>query len=490
MFLPGSGGDIFNWPAFWSNGTGQWPITGEIDVMEGLSGHQPCWHYHYQAGGQHQGPGGCANMDGTGWHVYAAKWEPGKITWYYDGNEVGVWTTGVVGAQHFLILNHGLKDEYGIHVPATVDVDYVRVWDLQAGPPPGQVVKRVGAGADDAEEQNSTGQVDLASSDLELVNEPFLGAQTVAMRFSGLAIPPGATVTSANVRFTVDETGSAPAGLTFRAHATDNSTAFTTATGNVSSRPKTSASAAWSPPAWASAGQSGADQTTPDLAALIQEVVSRPGWASGNALSLIATGSGVRVASSFESGSALAPLLTVNYTTGSPPPDTTPPTAPSNLTAQVVSSSRIDLSWAASTDNVGVAGYSVERCLGAPCTNFAEIADAERLAVPQFGPVPAPPTASASRTADVPATGSPGGGGKQRRPTRRRPTSPSGSPRAPTTPRSRSAAAPSISSAPTWSSSTSSSSAPRSSACASPASRSRATPRSRPAHTSSSRPTR
>jgi chitodextrinase len=54
--------------------------------------------------------------------------------------------------------------------------------------------------------------------------------------------------------------------------------------------------------------------------------------------------------------------------------DTTPPTAPSNLTATAASSSQINLSWTASTDNVGVTGYRVERCQGAGCNNFAQIA--------------------------------------------------------------------------------------------------------------------
>jgi chitodextrinase len=41
--------------------------------------------------------------------------------------------------------------------------------------------------------------------------------------------------------------------------------------------------------------------------------------------------------------------------------DTQAPTAPSNLTAQAVSSSQINLSWQASTDNTGVASYDVYR---------------------------------------------------------------------------------------------------------------------------------
>jgi hypothetical protein len=57
-----------------------------------------------------------------------------------------------------------------------------------------------------------------------------------------------------------------------------------------------------------------------------------------------------------------------------PPPDTTLPTAPTNLVTTVVSSSQINLSWTASTDDVGVTGYKVERCQGASCSNFGQIA--------------------------------------------------------------------------------------------------------------------
>ncbi|HTT20208.1 MAG TPA: fibronectin type III domain-containing protein [Candidatus Sulfotelmatobacter sp.] len=58
----------------------------------------------------------------------------------------------------------------------------------------------------------------------------------------------------------------------------------------------------------------------------------------------------------------------------STPPDTTPPTAPTNLVVTAASSTQINLSWTASTDNVGVTGYQVERCHGAGCSNFAQIA--------------------------------------------------------------------------------------------------------------------
>src|SRR5712692_7522949 len=53
--------------------------------------------------------------------------------------------------------------------------------------------------------------------------------------------------------------------------------------------------------------------------------------------------------------------------------DLTPPTAPSSLTATPSGGNQINLSWIASTDNVGVTGYLVERCARNGCSNFAQI---------------------------------------------------------------------------------------------------------------------
>ena len=54
-------------------------------------------------------------------------------------------------------------------------------------------------------------------------------------------------------------------------------------------------------------------------------------------------------------------------------PDTTPPSTPTSLSATATSSSTIDLTWTASTDNVGVTGYKIERCSGSGCTTFTQV---------------------------------------------------------------------------------------------------------------------
>ena len=58
-------------------------------------------------------------------------------------------------------------------------------------------------------------------------------------------------------------------------------------------------------------GANGSGQLTPNLATVLQEVVSRPGWAAGNALTVIITGSGRRAAESFEGGAP--PVLRVAF---------------------------------------------------------------------------------------------------------------------------------------------------------------------------------
>src|SRR6185295_11626052 len=53
--------------------------------------------------------------------------------------------------------------------------------------------------------------------------------------------------------------------------------------------------------------------------------------------------------------------------------DTTPPAVPGAFASPASSDSQINLTWGASTDNVGVTSYLIERCLTSACT-FGQIA--------------------------------------------------------------------------------------------------------------------
>ncbi len=153
----------------------------------------------------------------------------------------------------------------------------------------------------DAAEETAGKEVDLDSSDLELVFDD--GNQTVGVRFEEVSIEPGSTIANAYIQFTCDDSDDTKSiDLTVRGEAADNPGTFAEKDGDISSRATTKAQVKWSPEVWTAEGEAGPKQRTPDLSAIVQEIISRPGWAKGNAMvfTIIGTGSGVRVAASFE----------------------------------------------------------------------------------------------------------------------------------------------------------------------------------------------
>jgi len=64
---------------------------------------------------------------------------------------------------------------------------------------------------------------------------------------------------------------------------------------------------------WTTVGEAGPDQQTPQLAAIIQEIVDRAGWTDGNAIVIIITGTGKRTAESYNGNPVAAPLLHIEY---------------------------------------------------------------------------------------------------------------------------------------------------------------------------------
>ncbi len=166
---------------------------------------------------------------------------------------------------------------------------------------PTSVCSSVDRSSDDAEEVAAAGSVDLANSDLELCTDRN-NSQIVGLRFNNLNIPQGANIVSAYLQFMVDENrNDDPCSLTLYGQASDNAATFTAGDFNISSRPRTSNSASWSPPQWLTVGEAGPAQQSVNIASIIQEVVSRSGYTSGSSIAIIIEGTGRRVAESFDS---------------------------------------------------------------------------------------------------------------------------------------------------------------------------------------------
>jgi hypothetical protein len=172
-------------------------------------------------------------------------------------------------------------------------------------------------------------------------------------------IPKGATITNAYIQFKVDETSSDITNLSIQGEATSSALAFASTSRNVSSRSRTINAVSWSPPSWLTIGAMGTGQRTPNLAPIVQEIVSQTGWTAGNSLVIILTGSGRRVAEAYEGDPAGAPLLHIEYTapagsTITPTltattASTASPTATPTNTATVVSTTRTNSPTATKT---------------------------------------------------------------------------------------------------------------------------------------------
>ena len=178
-----------------------------------------------------------------------------------------------------------------------------------------QTSAQPGGASDDAEEEVATGAISLNSSDLELGTEGGV-PQVVGIRFAGLNIPSGVSIQNAWIQFTTDEADGGQTHLSIRGELSSDALPFSGSNGDISSRPTTSASISWSPLPWNSVGASSNDQQTPDLSAVIQEIVNQAGWSSTSALAVVIEGTGERTAESYNGAPVDAPVLYVEYNQG------------------------------------------------------------------------------------------------------------------------------------------------------------------------------
>ncbi|MHC4676590.1 MAG: glycoside hydrolase family 78 protein, partial [Planctomycetota bacterium] len=193
---------------------------------------------------------------------------------------------------------------------------------------PGTVKVWVSQDSDDAEENKSGGSMSLTSSDLELSDEDGITPQWIGMRFQNILVPQGATITNAYVQFAADTANSGATNLTVYGEDIGTAPTFTSTASNISSRTRTSATVSWdNVPAWNSPPprEQGVNQRTPNISSIIEEIVGRGDWASGNDLVIIIDGTvgSEREAESWNGANghgnlSLAPYIHIEYSVAPP----------------------------------------------------------------------------------------------------------------------------------------------------------------------------
>ncbi|MDQ8208691.1 glycoside hydrolase family 16 protein [Coraliomargarita sp. SDUM461003] len=148
------------WPAFWTmpdrgeeSGLGKWERRTtanahgqgmEIDILEYLTE----WGRgrnnvatHWDGYGQNHKSWSYSHMyygpTPDGWHTFGLLWEPGKLSWYIDGQLKCVWENErIIDVPSYLILNLQMgrwatKDVDRASLPDYFKIDYVRAWQLK-----------------------------------------------------------------------------------------------------------------------------------------------------------------------------------------------------------------------------------------------------------------------------------------------------------------------------------------------------------------------
>lgn len=173
---------------------------------------------------------------------------------------------------------------------------------------PSTFVRQVASGADDVEERLN-GSINTTSGDLDMVDDSGVLYNAVGIRMTNISIPQNATITNAYLEFEADESNSQVTSLTISAENIGNAPPISTNPFVLSNKIKT-ATANWSNiPIWTA----GNTYASSDISTVVQQVVNRTDWQSGNAMTFIIQGSGIRTAKTYDNASVVAPKLIVDY---------------------------------------------------------------------------------------------------------------------------------------------------------------------------------
>ena len=136
------------WPAFWMLGaninTVNWPLCGEIDIMEHINADSIFYGTLHWVNNQQVSAGNQINAAPENYHVYAIEWNADTINWSLDGVKFhsveiknNINSTEEFHKPFFILLNLAIGGDWPGQtidqnkLPAKMFVDYVRVYQKQ-----------------------------------------------------------------------------------------------------------------------------------------------------------------------------------------------------------------------------------------------------------------------------------------------------------------------------------------------------------------------
>ena len=160
--------------------------------------------------------------------------------------------------------------------------------------------------SDDAQEAAGTVTIDGGALNANSATGYF------GVRFNNVTIPQGATINTATMDLYFTSGSFDDPDVTIYGEDVDDAATFTTAASSISSRAATTATASWDA---ASVGTG--VKTSPDFASVVQEIVNRAGWASGNDMVIIFKGddaSTLMRVRAYEAGGGDYATIDIDYT--------------------------------------------------------------------------------------------------------------------------------------------------------------------------------
>jgi hypothetical protein len=163
---------------------------------------------------------------------------------------------------------------------------------------------RVSSDNDDAAEK---GNGDMKRSEDKLK----IGNYHVGMRFRNIGIPQGATISSAKITFVSAKDKNGSVSVSIYGEDTDDASSFSNSDDDITDRTSTSETVSWS---FSNDWDKDETYETPDLKTIVQEIVDRGGWSSGNDMVFILSkNSGKREAVAHDDEEDEAPILEISY---------------------------------------------------------------------------------------------------------------------------------------------------------------------------------